>query len=179
MAKGGVGTGKLLELATDVERRILLIRGKRVMLDSDLAELYGVTTSRLNEQVKRNAERFPGDFMFRLEPQEVARLRSQIAISNDGRGGRRTAPLVFTEHGALMLASILSSPTAIQASIYVVRAFVRLRAVLASHVELARKLKELETRYDEQFKAVFLAIEEMMAEDESKPIVGFQGGEPR
>jgi len=147
------------------------------MLDSDLAALYGVTTSRLNEQVRRNAERFPSDFMFRLEALEVARLRSQIAISNEGRGGRRTPPLAFTEHGALMLASVLNSPTAVQASIHVVRAFVRLRALLASHVELARKIKELETRYDAQFKVVFEAIEEMMAEDESKPIVGFRAPE--
>ena len=115
------------EVVVDLGRKILLVRGRRVMLDSDLAALYGVTTSRLNEQVKRNAARFPVDFMFPLEIHEIAALRSHFAISK-GRGGRRTPPLAFTEHGALMLASVLNSPIAVQASIYVVRAFVRLRS---------------------------------------------------
>ena len=144
------------------------------MLDSDLAELYGVTTKRLNEQVRRNRERFPSDFMFRLEIHEVAILRSQFATSRL-HGGRRHQPLAFTEHGALMLASVLNSPVAVEASIHVVRAFVRLRALLATHVELAHKIKDLETRYDTQFKVVFQAIEELMAGDEmERPQIGFQ-----
>ncbi|MGC4116600.1 MAG: ORF6N domain-containing protein [Myxococcales bacterium] len=173
MAKRGEGTGKAVLVAVEAERRILSLRGKRVMLDSDLAELYGVTTKRLNEQVRRNLERFPVDFMFQLEFQEVAILKSQFATSKT-HGGRRKLPLAFTEHGAVMLASVLNSPTAVEASIHVVRAFIRLRALLSSNVELARKIKELETRYDAQFKAVFQAIEEMMADEESKPVIGFQ-----
>ena len=177
MANCGVGKAEEGLVVVDVERRILLVRGKRVMLDSDLAELYGVTTSRLNEQVRRNLERFPADFMFRLEMQDVARLRSQFAISKEGRGGRRYQPLAFTEHGALMLASILNSATAVEASIHVVRAFVRLRQLLATQVELSRKIKEMETRYDAQFKVVFQAIEDLMAADEAeRPQIGFQTG---
>ncbi|MBI5543291.1 MAG: ORF6N domain-containing protein [Deltaproteobacteria bacterium] len=158
-----------------VESRILIIRGKRVMLDADLAELYGVTTKRLNEQVRRNRERFPADFMFCLTREEVSHLRSQFATSSPGHGGRRTAPLAFTEHGALMLASVLNSTTAVAASIHVVRAFVRLRALLATHADLARKIKELETRYDSQFKVVFEAIEELMQPEEpARPQIGFR-----
>jgi len=110
-----------------IESRIFFVRGRKVMLDADLAELYGVTTKRLNEQVKRNASRFPGDFMFRLTPDETRILRSQFATSRSGWGGRRVFPYAFTEHGAVMLASVLNSPTAVDASVQVVRAFVRLR----------------------------------------------------
>ena len=116
------------------------------MLDSHLAALYGVTTRRLNEQVKRNRSRFPADFMFRLTAREVTALKSQFATSNVGRGGRRKIPNAFTEHGALMLATVLNSPVAVQASIAVVRAFLRLRTVLAAHSQLAHKLEELEQR---------------------------------
>jgi ORF6N domain len=119
-----------------IERAILFIRGEKVMLDADLAVLYGVS-KRLNEQVKRNIRRFPRDFMVRLTEVESRRLRSQIATSNRGRGGRRTRPYAFTEHGAIMLASVLNSDVAIQGSIQVVRAFVRLRRLLASHADLA------------------------------------------
>lgn len=146
-----------------IESRILLIRGHKVMLDSDLAELYRVSTKRLNEQVRRNRERFPEDFMFQLTPEETEALRSQFATSNRGRGGRRYRPYAFTEHGAVMLASVLNSPVAVQASIQVVRAFIRLREILATHKELARKLAELEQKYDRQFKVVFDAIRELMA----------------
>lgn len=132
------------------------------MLDSDLAELYGVTTGRLNEQVSRNRERFPSDFAFQLTQQEFARLMSQIAISKKGRGGRRKLPYAFTEHGAVMLASVLNSPIAVQASIQVVRAFIRLRELLVSHKELAKRLDELEAKYDKQFAAVFEAIRQLM-----------------
>src|SRR6266849_4862314 len=156
-----------------IERRIYFIRTHKVMLDSDLAELYGVTTKRLNEQVKRNIHRFPADFMFQLNQAESNRLRSQFATSKYGRGGRRYQPYVFTEHGALMLASVLNSEKAIQASIQIVRAFVRLRELLATHQELARKLAEMEKRYNAEFKAIFEVIQQLTEppeEPERKPI---------
>lgn len=161
-----------------IESRILLIRGHKVMLDSDLAELYGVTTKRLNEQVKRNQERFPADFMFQLTPAETQNLRSQTATSNQGRGGRRYQPYVFTEHGAIMAASVLNSHRAIEASVYVVRAFVKLREMLRTHKELARKLAELETKiqgHDEDILALFEAIRQLM-EPPEKPSkrIGFE-----
>jgi hypothetical protein len=137
---------------------IHVVRGQRVMLDADLAALYGVSTGRLNEQVKRNAGRFPADFGFRLTPEEAGRLKSQIAISNGGRGGRRTTPNVFTEHGAVMLASVLNTPVAVATSVQVVRAFVRLRHVLRSHTELARKIDALEERFEGRFHVVFRAL---------------------
>ena len=142
---------------------IYVVRGHRVMLDSDLASLYGVPTKRLNEQVKRNRTRFPEDFGFRLTAAEIVDLRSQIATSNVGPGGRRYAPLVFTEHGAVRLASVLNSRAAVEASIQVVRAFVQLRGVLAAHADLARKLAVMEAKYDKQFGVVFEAIRELMA----------------
>src|SRR2546422_8852240 len=132
-----------------IERAIFLIRGHKVMLDADIARLYGVTVGRLNEAVKRNVERFPSDFMFQLTFQELRGLRSQIAISKKGRGGRRYAPYAFTEHGAIMAANVLNSRRAVQMSVYVVRAFVRLRAILATHKELDKKLAELERRSEE------------------------------
>ena len=153
----------LIEL---VERRILLIRGHKVMLDSDLAELYGVPTFRLNEQVKRNIKRFPSDFMFRLTAEETKSLRSQIAISNrKGRGGRRYAPLVFTEQGVAMLSSVLNSERAIQVNIVIMRAFVKLKQLLATHRTLARKLAELEHRlegHDQEIRSLFEAIRQLM-----------------
>jgi hypothetical protein len=148
-----------------IETRILLIRGQKVMLDSDLARLYGVSTKRLNEQVKRNLHRFPEDFMLRLSAEETESLRSQFATSNGRRGGRRFRPFVFSEHGAVMLASVLNSKIAIQASIQVVRAFVRLRQVLATHKELKSKLEELEARivnHDESIVDLFVAIRRLM-----------------
>ena len=146
-----------------IERAIILVRGEKVMLDSELAEIYGVTTKRLNEQVRRNLNRFPSDFMFQLTPEEAASLRSQIATSNKGRGGRRYLPYAFTEHGALMLANVLNSERAAQTSVMVVRAFVRLRQLLSSNAELARKLEALENKYDTQFKVVFDAIRQLMS----------------
>jgi len=154
--------------AERIEKAILIIRGQRVMLDEDLATLYGVTTKRLNQQVNRNIERFPQDFMFQLTFQEFTRLRLQFATAKTGRGGRRTPPYAFTEHGAVMLASVLNSPTAVQASIEVVRAFIRLRELLSSHVELARKLATLEKKYDAQFKVVFDAIRQLMEPPQQK-----------
>jgi ORF6N domain len=145
-----------------VERSILLIRGEKVILDADLADLYGVTTKRLNEQVRRNPDRFPRDFMFQLTPEELAILRSQFATSRSGWGGRRYPPFAFTEHGAIMAANVLSSPRAIAASVMVVRAFVNLRQMLASHGELGRRLDDLEKRYDGQFRQIFAAIRALM-----------------
>ena len=133
------------------------------MLDSDLAELYGVPTRRLNEQVRRNCSRFPRDFMFQLTTEETTALRSQIATSKTGRGGRRYAPLVFTEHGVAMLSSVLNSERAIQVNIAIMRAFVQLREMLATHKNLAKKLDALEKKYDAQFRVVFDAIRELMA----------------
>lgn len=141
---------------------IYIIRGHKVMLDQDLARVYGVTTARLNEQVKRNISRFPPDFMFQLTENEFAFLMSQFATSKKGRGGRRKMPYAFTEHGAVMLASVLNSPVAVNASIAVVKAFVRLREMLATSKELAAKLSELEERYDGQFAVVFDAIRQLM-----------------
>jgi len=145
-----------------IEKAIYLIRGEKVILDSDLAALYGVTTTRLNEQVRRNLERFPEDFAFRLTREEFGGLISQIARSSSKHGGRRKLPLVFTEHGAIMAANVLNSRTAVTASVQVVRAFVRLRQLLSSNAELAGKLNELEQKYDRQFKVVFDAIRKLM-----------------
>src|SRR5213078_1036328 len=127
-----------------IERRIYLIRGQKVMLDTDLADLYQVPTFRLNEAVKRNRNRFPEDFMFQLTNHEAEVLTSQIAISKEGRGGRRTRPYVFTEQGVAMLSSVLNSDRAVQVNIAIMRAFVRLREILATHKDLARKLEEME-----------------------------------
>jgi phage regulator Rha-like protein len=154
-----------------IESRILLVRGHRVMLDADLAQLYGVTTKRLNEQVKRNQERFPADFMFQLTAQETNSLKSQSATSKRGRGGRRYRAYAFTEHGAIMAASVLNSDRAIEVSVYVVRAFVKLREILRSHKELASKLAELEKRlegHDEEITNLFEAIRLLM-EPPDKP----------
>jgi hypothetical protein len=139
-----------------IESRILLVRGQRVLLDAELARLYGVSTGRLNEQVKRNRGRFPADFSFQLTKHEVAALRSQFAISNAaaGRGGRRYAPLAFTEHGAIMAATVLNAQRAIEMSLHVVRAFVRLRDVIAANKALAAKLEALGQRLDTQDQVI-------------------------
>ena len=150
-----------------VEELILLIRGEKVILDAELAELYGVETRALIQAVKRNSERFPTDFMFQLSEQEFESLRSQFVISKR-RGGRRYKPYAFTEHGAIMAANVLNSERAVQASVQVVRAFIKLRGMLASNVELARKLEELEKKYDRQFKIVFDAIRQLMTPPTAK-----------
>lgn len=157
-----------------ITESILLIRGHKVMLDADLAELYGVTTKRLNEQVKRNRERFPADFMFQLTEQEKTKV---VAIC-DHLGRLKFSPVLpnaFTEHGAIMAASVLNTPRAVEMSVFVVRAFVRLRQIVSSHVELARKLAVLEKKYDAQFKVVFDAIRELMTPPEAKRMrpIGF------
>src|SRR3989442_790492 len=148
--------------AHSVEALILALRGQRVPLDSDLARIYGVPTKRLNEQVNRNKSRFPPDFMFQLTKVEVEFLRSQIATSKKGRGGRRYAPLVFTEQGVAMLSTVLHSERAVRVNIEIMRAFVRLRAMAYSDRALANKILALEQKYDAQFKAVFDAIRGLM-----------------
>ena len=144
-----------------IENAILLIRGEKVIMDTELAALYGVETRSLIQAVKRNRERFPPDFMFQLTRKEFDALRSQFVISKS-RGGRRYLPYAFTEHGAIMAANVLNSDRAVQASVQVVRAFVRLRQMLASNAELSRKLIALEKKYDRQFKVIFDAIRELM-----------------
>ena len=151
-----------------IERAIILVRGEKVMLDSELAEIYGVETKALNRAVRRNESRFPSDFMFQLTFEEAESLRCQTGTSNEGRGGRRYLPYAFTEHGALMLANVLNSERAANTSVQVVRAFVRLRQMLASNAELARKLDVMEKKYDAQFKVVFDAIRQLMSPPEPK-----------
>ncbi|HZM00839.1 MAG TPA: ORF6N domain-containing protein [Planctomycetota bacterium] len=147
---------------------MLWLRGERVLLDSDLAQLYGVTAKQLNQAMRRNPERFPPDFVFRLTPDEVAGSSSRSAIP--GWGGRRHLPYAFTEQGVAMLSSVLRSPRAVAVNIEVMRAFVRLRRWLSENRELARRLDELERRYDGQFKVVFDAIRALMSAPEHEPV---------
>ena len=152
-------------MALPVERilnSIMVLRGEKVLLDSDLAGLYGVETRILLQAVRRNIERFPDDFMFQLSDEEWLNLRSQIVTSSSW-GGRRTAPYAFTEQGVAMLSSVLRSDRAIAVNIQIMRAFVQLKRMLASHADLARKIESLEKKYDSQFRAVFDAIRELMA----------------
>ncbi len=161
--------------AEHIERAILVIRGEKVILDANLAALYGVDTRVLVQAVKRNAERFPPDFMFQLTQEEFALLRSQ-SVTSRGWGGRRYPPYAFTEQGVAMLSSVLKSPRAIQVNIEIMRAFVRLRQLLATHAELAQKLADLEAKYDEQFAVVFEAIKQLMTPPEPKhKRIGFGG----
>jgi hypothetical protein len=165
MTLAGGSMGELVP-AGFVERSIIEIRETKVILDSDLAALYGVETRRLNEQMKRNRSRFPNDFVFQLSPEECVRLRSQFAISNVGRGGRRSPPFAYTEHGALMAASVLNSQEAIRMSVFIVRAFVRLRSIYSSHIELTRRLDELDTKvgeHDVALRSIVEAIRQLMA----------------
>lgn len=161
-----------------VENKILLVRGQKVILDFHLAELYDVETKILNKAVARNIDRFPDDFMFRLTQKEWNSLRFHFGTSNSGRGGRRYLPFAFTEHGALMVASVLNSPAAIKTSLLVIRTFVRLREILSTHKELAQKLKELELKietHDEHITAIFEAINQLWAPSPvTKRKVGFQ-----
>lgn len=155
-----------------IESRIHIIRGQRVMLDQDLAELYGVLTKRLNEQVERNLERFPEDFAFILSPQEVANLRSQIATSKTGRGGRRYAPRAFTEQGLAMLSSVLRSSTAVRVNIEIMRAFIRLRRLLATPGELVTQLQQLAETvqlHDTQIKAITDVLRKMVEPPAERP----------
>lgn len=155
-------TTALLVAPHQIERRVLRIRGQNVMLDEDLAALYGVDVKALNQAVKRNRERFPPDFMFRLTAREARILRSQIVTARSGHGGRRTAPYAFTELGVAMLSSVLRSALAIRGHIQIMRAFVTLRHVLESRSDLADKLADLEDKYDRKFAVVFQAIRKLM-----------------
>jgi hypothetical protein len=175
-----------------ISGRIAVIRGERVLLDADLAVLYGISTGRLNEQVRRNLARFPRDFLFQLTNQEVTNLISQFAISS--WGGRRKLPFAFTEHGAIMAATILNTPRAVEVSVYVVRAFVRLRAELTTHAGLAKKLDEVERKTEalvvehnalaastrEQFKEVIEALRALMRPpDPTRRPIGFVAPQER
>jgi hypothetical protein len=162
-----VARSKALVQVEHITRAILVLRGQRVLLDSELAALYGVTTRRLNEQVRRNRSRFPDDFLFELTTEEFGNLKSHFATSS--WGGRRKLPLAFTEHGAIMTATILNSPRAVEMSVYVVRAFVQLRELLSSNKELAKRLDQLEARiekklatHDDAIVAMLSAIRELM-----------------
>ncbi len=159
-----------------IEQSIISIRGHKVMLDQDLAKLYGVATSRLNEQVKRNIDRFPYDFMFQLSKEEYENLISQFATSRSIHGGRRKMPYAFTEQGVAMLSSVLNSQRAIDVNIAIMRTFVKLRELLMTHKDLARKLEAMEKKYDSQFKIVFDAIRQLMQPPEApvkKGRIGF------
>jgi hypothetical protein len=158
-----------------ITRSILFIRNQKVMLDSDLAALYEVETKTLVRAVQRNRDRFPKDFMFQLSQVEWRNLRCQIGTSSL-HGGRRFRPYVFTEQGVAMLSSVLSSPRAIQVNIAIMRAFVELRDILSTHKDLAKKLEELEGKYDKQFKMVFDAIRQLMAPPipKNKRRIGFK-----
>ena len=160
----------------NIESKIYLIHGKKVMLDSDLAVLYQVETKNLNKAVNRNLERFPEDFMFQLTESETDSLRFQIGTSNEGRGGRRTRPYVFTQEGIAMLSGVLRSNRAVQVNIAIMRTFVKLREVLSSNRELEKKIIELDRKYDGKFKLVFDAIKELISNHSvpRKRIIGFE-----
>jgi len=176
--------------AEGIEPCIVSVRGQKVILDSDIAGLYGVPVKALNQAVHRNVARFPSDFMFQLTSEDLSNLKSQFVISKtapglrsqfvtskSGRGGRRSLPYAFTEHGVAMLSSVLRSPRAIQVNIEIVRAFVKLRRMMASHADLTRKLGALERKYDAQFKGVFEAIRRLMAPEAPRPRpIGFRPG---
>ncbi len=172
---------KSVMTAEAIERKIYLIRGQKVMLDSDLAGLYGVETFNLNKAVKRNIDRFPPDFMFQITKNEAESLIFQFGMSKtSSRGGRRYLPYVFTEQGVSMLSTVLKSKRAVQVNIAIMRAFVKLREMIAAHKDLAKKLEELEKKYDVQFRVVFDAIRELMVPpDEKKRKIGFLAKESR
>ena len=174
------GASNDLQLAVvtldDVERRIYDVRHQKVMLDSELAVLYGVTTKRLNEQVSRNRERFPTDFMFQLTDSKLEVLRSQFATSKKGRGGRRYLPFVFTEQGVSMLSSVLNSDRAVQVNIAIMRAFVNMRRLVASNAEITKKLAAIERKlgdHDDNFRQVFAAIRAMMKAESKSQQIGY------
>lgn len=155
-----------------IATKILDIRGKKVMLDKDLAELYGVSTKVLIQAVKRNINRFPGDFMYRLTRQEITNLRSQIVTSS--WGGRRYLPFVFTQEGVAMLSSVLNSKRAIKVNIQIMRAFVQLRRIILTNKDLRRKIEEMERKYDQQFVIVFEAIKRLLEPPKETRAIGFR-----
>jgi ORF6N domain len=160
-----------------ITQKIFFVRGSRIMLDADLARLYGVATKNLNKAVKRNASRFPSDFMFQLSPKDLHGLRFQFGTSNPVRGGRRYAPYAFTEQGVAMLSSVLRSSRAVQVNVAIMRTFVRLREMLATHEELRRKIDAMEKRYDARFQVVFETIRQMLeAPVRVKKPIGFHAG---
>jgi len=169
---------KFSDVSEKIDRAILIIRGRKVMIDSDLAEIFGVKTYRLNEQVKRNRDRFPDDFMFQLTAEE-----KQEVIANCDHLEKikfsRTNPYAFTEHGTIMLVNVLNTPSAIETSVLIVRAFVKLRELLSTHKELERKILDLESKYDKQFELIFKAIRELMRRDQldkNRPRIGYKIG---
>lgn len=163
----------------DIRSRIVFLRSHKVMLDTDLAKLYGVTTANLNKAVKRNAERFPNDFMFQLTRQEGENLIFQFGISSSSHGGRRSEPFVFTEQGVAMLSSVLKSKRAALVNIEIMRAFVRIREILSTHKDLARKIEELEKKFDRQFAVVFDALRQLMQPPEKPKLkMGFRPEDP-
>ena len=164
-------------VVVSIESRILVLRHQKVILDTALAELYGVTVKRLNQQVNRNRERFPLDFMFQLTAKEHECLRLQIATSKRGRGGRRFLPYAFTEHGAIMAATVLNSKQAVDMSVFVVRAFVRLWEMLAAHRQLAARIEELEERletHDGTIQEIIAAIKKLMTPPRPRRRIGFE-----
>jgi hypothetical protein len=173
--------GMLMEKGVEaVAGLVRWVRGERVMLDADLARLYGVETRALNRAVRRNVKRFPSDFMFLLVNEEVANLKCQIGTSSLGWGGRRKPVMAFTEQGVAMLSSVLRSDRAADVNIAIMRTFVQLRRLMDSNRELARKIAEMEKRYDEQFGTVFQAIQQLIAEEEEKEPkrkIGFGDGD--
>jgi len=159
-----------------IESKIYSIRARKVMLDRDLAELYGVPTKVLNQAVKRNMARFPEDFMFQLTDEELENWKSQIVTSNREKMGLRKKPYAFTEQGVAMLSSVLNSDRAVQVNLQIIRTFTRLRELLLTHEDLKRKIEEMEKEYDQRFKVVFEAIQELIeeeAEDKPKKQIGF------
>lgn len=164
-----------------IETRIILVRGQRVMLDEDLAKLYGVEVKALNQAVRRNSERFPEDFMLQLNAEEAASLRSQSVTLKTGRGEhRKYPPRAFTEQGVAMLSSVLRSRRAVLVNVQIMRTFVRLRQMLAANADLARQLAALESKYDARFRAVFEAIRELMAPPAAgKRPIGFAAWDPK
>jgi len=164
----------------DIEKKIYHIRGKRVMIDHDLAQLYQVKTKELNKAVKRNLIRFPADFMFQLTDHEAASLRSQFVTSKKGQGGRRYLPYCFTEQGVAMLSSVLHSKRAAFVNIEIIRTFVRLREMIISHKDLQQKISEMEQKYDDNFKVVFKALRELLVApniDRPKKRIGIRGND--
>ncbi len=164
---------KNLIISEIIEQKIYLIRGQKVMLDRDLASLYQVDTRSLNQAVKRNLERFPREFMFQLNNDENKSLISQSVISNTKRGGTRHLPYAFTEHGILMLSSVLNSKRAIQVNIEIMKTFIKMRKMLAMHKDILRKVEEMEKRYDKQFRIVFQIIRGINQEGKNKRQIGF------
>jgi hypothetical protein len=159
-----------------VAERILYVRGHKVLLDADLARMYGVTTGALNQAVKRNGDRFPDDFMFELTAEDSEKLKSQSVISSSHGGRRRSRPVAFTEQGVAMLSSVLRSKRAVQVNVQIMRTFVKLRQMVASHEELSAKLAKLEAKYDENFRIVFDAIRQLLVQDDEhrkRPRIGY------